>query len=58
MLLRSIIEQIAAATPMTEVAVIRVKNLLGKVAKEGAASMRRLIIDVAGKAAAELLKGG
>jgi hypothetical protein len=56
-MLKASIEQIATDTPMTEVAVIRIKKLLPKIAKESVGAMRRLLIDVAGKTAAELLRG-
>jgi hypothetical protein len=56
-MLKASIDQIAADTPMTEVGVTRFKKLLPKMAKESADAMRRLVIDVAGKTAAELLKG-
>jgi hypothetical protein len=57
-MLKASIEQIASDTPMTEVAVTRIKKLIPKVAKEGVGALRRLIIDVAGKTGAELMKGG
>jgi hypothetical protein len=56
-ILRKSIDQIAVDSPMTEVAVARFKKMLPKLAKESAGAMRRLVVDVAGKAAAELLKG-
>ena len=55
--LRKSIGQMAVDGPMTEVAVTRFKKLMLKVSKESAGAMRRLAVDVAGKAAAELLKG-
>jgi hypothetical protein len=57
-LLKTSIDDIAADTPMTEVAVLRFKKLIPKMAQESAGAMRRLVVDIAGKAAAELLKGG
>lgn len=56
--LKKSIDQIATDSPMTEVAVARIKKTLPMVAKESVGAMRRLIIDVAGKTAAELLKSG
>jgi hypothetical protein len=41
---------------MTQVAVVRVKKLIPKMG-ELAGAMRKLVVDVAGKTAAELLKG-
>ena len=57
-LLKASIDDIVSDTPMTEVAVLRFKRLIPKMANETAGAMRRLVVDVAGKAAAELLKGG
>ena len=56
--LRKSIDDIAVDSPMTEVAVTRFKKMLPKLTQESAAAMRRLVIDVAGKVGAELLKGG
>lgn len=56
-LLKASIDDIAADTPMTQVAVVRVKKLIPKMG-DLAPAMRKLFVDVAGKAAAEMLKGG
>jgi hypothetical protein len=42
---------------MTEVAVLRFKKLIPKMAQESAGAMRRLVVDIACEAAG-LLKGG
>ena len=56
-LLKASIDDIAADTPMTQVAVARFKKLIPKMG-EFADGMRKLALDVASKTAAELLKGG
>lgn len=56
-LLKASIDDIAADTPMTQVAVVRFKKLLPKMG-ELADGMRKLVVEIAGKTAAELLKGG
>jgi hypothetical protein len=51
------IDDIAANTPMTEVAVVRVKKLMPKVLSSGGEALRKLIVDIASEAAAKTLKG-
>lgn len=55
--LKASIDDIAANTPMTEVAVVRVKKLIPKLAKESADVLRRLVVDVASEAAKKLMNG-
>jgi hypothetical protein len=49
--LKASIEQIAAETPMTDVAVVRLKKLIPKVLAGGGEALRRLVVDVASEAA-------
>jgi hypothetical protein len=51
------IDDIAANTPMTEVAVVRVKKLLPKVLSGGGEALRKIIVDIATETAAKALKG-
>jgi hypothetical protein len=55
--IKASIDDIAANTPMTEVAVVRVKKLIPKVLASGGEALRRLIVDVASETAAKALKG-
>jgi hypothetical protein len=57
-MLKSSIDDIAANTPMTEVAVVRVKKLISKLAKDSADALRRLVVDVASEAAKKMMTGG
>lgn len=57
-MLKASIDEIVADSSMTEVSVVRIKKLIPRTAKESVCAMRRLVIDVAGKTAAELLNGG
>lgn len=56
-MLRSSIDDIASETPMTEVAVLRVKNLIRGLPAAAGETVRKLIVDVASETAAKLLKG-
>ena len=55
--IKASIDDIAADTPMTEVAVVRVKKLIPKVLAGGGEALRRLIVDVASETASKTLKG-
>lgn len=56
-MLKASIEDIASESAMADVGVVRFKKLLPKMANEAGGALRRLVVDVAGKAAAEALKG-
>lgn len=55
--IKASIDDIAANTPMTEVAVVRVKKLIPKVLASGGEALRKLIVDIASESAAKALKG-
>ena len=57
-MLKSSIEEIVGDTPMSEVAVTRIKKIFKSVRADALPALRKLVVDVAGKAAAEMLKGG
>jgi len=57
LIIQTSIDDIAANTPMTEVAVVRVKKLIPKVLSSGGEALRKLIVDVASETAAKALKG-
>lgn len=57
LIIKASIDDIAANTPMTEVAVVRVKKLIPKILSSGGEALRRLIVDVASETAAKTLKG-
>jgi hypothetical protein len=56
-LLKASIDDIAANTPMTEVAVVRVKKVMPKIGGAIGEAFRKLIVDVSSETAAKLLKG-
>jgi hypothetical protein len=55
--LKANIDDIAANTPMTEVAAVRVKKLIPKVLSSGGEVLRKLVVEIASEAAAKVLKG-
>ena len=57
-MLKASIDDIAANTPMTEVAVVRLKRLIPKLAKDSADVLRRLVVDVASETAKKMMTGG
>jgi len=55
--IKASIEDIAANTAMTEVAVVRVKKLFPKILSNGGEALRRLIVEVASETAGKALRG-
>ena len=55
--LKANIDDIAANTPMTEVAALRIKKLIPTVLSSGGEALRTLVVEIASEAAAKVLKG-